>query len=93
MEPRQNGGSVLTQDASGALLAHWPYCLTERKRAQVFRREWSFCSKPVSPVALKGLVKLYFRRRSLIPGVNPGVAALLSFFQSLFKDFELVESV
>lgn len=93
MEPWQNGSFVQTQEDSGILLVHWAYCLTGRKYARVVREKWSFCSKPVSPVALKWFVKLYFSLCSLIPGVNPGVTALLSFLQSLSKDFEQVENV
>lgn len=93
MELWQNGNSVLAQDKSGVLLVPWAYCLPGRKYARVVRGKWSFCSKPVSPVALKWFVKLYFEQCSLIPGVNPGVTAWLSFFQSLFNELEQVENV
>lgn len=84
---------MLAQDKPGVLLVPWAYCLTGRKYARVVRGKWSFCSKPVSPVALKWFVKLHFRQCSLIPGVKPGVTALLGFFQSLLKELEQVENV
>lgn len=70
---------------SGILLLHWAYCLTGRKYAEVLREKWPFCSKSLSPVALRWFVKLYFRLYSFLPCVNPGVTALLSFPQSPFK--------